>query len=171
MGVGVPSHHGQRLVVQGRVADDPAATNLLPGQLELGFDKGQDTHVCAEQGKQRREEESERDKRGVYNGQIDGFGDLRRSQMAGITPFKNHYPPILAEFPVEQAVPNVDAVDPRRPKLQQAIRETAGRTANIGAYQTAWINLQGLQAGLKFLASAADVASPWPDRDRCVSWY
>ena len=73
------------------------------------------------------------DEADIAHRKIHGFADLIEGQMARVDAFVHHHARIVAQFPVELSVPDVDGMHADRSVLQQAIGEAAGGRADIQA--------------------------------------
>ena len=85
---------------------------------------------------------------------------IRGLKIARVHAFPHHHARIVAQFPIELAVADVDGPDARRAALQQAIRESAGGRADIEADQPVDIDREMIQRGGQLESAAADVGHP-----------
>ena len=98
----------------GRVAHDAAPGHRVPAQLELGLEEGDDLGPRGDPSN-RRHHQAEGDEREIEGDQarrLAGEG----VQMAEVGPVEDRDPLILGQPGQELAVPDVDRVDPRRPR-------------------------------------------------------
>src|SRR5665213_694447 len=78
--------------------------------------------------------------------------------MTRVESLANRHSRIVAQFPVELPAAHIDRIDLRSPRPQQTIRKTAGRSAEVRAYEARGGNRKGLQRALKLQSSAAGIA-------------
>ena len=90
---------------------------------------------------QRREKhQAERDERDVRHDEVDRLRKI--DTLARVHPFHHHDARILAQLPVELALPDVDRVDPDGAALQQAVGEAAGGRADVERHATGDVEAQ-----------------------------
>ena len=106
--------------------DYATGLDILPGEFELRFDQGNDRKLVGKEAKDCRQNDGQGDKGEIEDGEIQrGIVDLRRGDAAGIEPFNDLDPGVLAEFPGQLAVPDINGKDFFRATLEQAVGESA----------------------------------------------
>ena len=108
-------------------------SDLLSPRLELGLDEGHHFRLRSEQGAHRGENLGKRDKRDVDRRKGNLFRDLRPRRIAYVGLLETHDAIVVSQLPVELTVAHIDRIDLHGPLLQHAVRETAGRCADIHA--------------------------------------
>ena len=76
---------------------------------------------------------------------------------------------VLAEFPVDQAIPDVNGVDALGSPLQEAVGETPGRTTDVKRDQTAWLDGERVEGGRQFFSGPTDKGGGTFDLKACVT--
>src|SRR5947208_325839 len=96
-----------------------------------------------------------RDEGNIYNDKIYGFRKVFRTQFARVALDRSHER-ILTQLPVKLFHVHVYGIDPGRAMLEQAIRETTVRSADIQANAPARVDGRVLQSAFHLYATAAD---------------
>ena len=141
---GEAQHRGAQLLRAGRhgaqrgaprlgVAHHAAAAHVLAAGLELRLDHRERVEALGGARQHGREHLAQRDEADVEHDQVGRVGQLRRLQRAGVGALDHRHPRVLAQRPVELAVGDVERDDVLRARLQQAVREPAGRGADVEA--------------------------------------
>ena len=142
--------------MQGSISDDSSRPHHFPGQLKLRLDERQNANCVTEKGQQRSKKRFQRDERGVYHGQIKGFGYLLAGQVTGIGALKDNHAPVLPQLPVKKTIADINAVHLFRTMLEQAVGKPAGGTSNIGADISMGIDPCSRKTGIEFITAATD---------------
>ena len=120
-----------------RVTDHAALAHPGGSHLELGFHQQHRLRRAHQQAPQRRQHPRQRDERHIGHGQIGpwvlGAIKVGGFQVAQVGAFPQHHAGICAQRPGRLAVAHIDAVDQRRPVLEQAVAEATGGDAPIQA--------------------------------------
>ena len=81
------------------------------------------------------------------------------NQFTGVGFFHDHHARILPQFPRKLRVSDVHRIDPGRAALQEAIREPAGRSAEVNDGLPGDIQFEELQGVFEFETATADIFS------------
>lgn len=146
------------LLVDVFVADDSAFADVFGAGFELGFDENDALGPRGEQFEEGWEDEFEGDEGAVGGEEFGGFGELAGGEVADVDAFEDGDAGVLAEFPRELAVADVDSVNPGGAVLQEAVGETAGGGADVDGDLAGDVERPGFEGGFEFGAAAADVA-------------
>ena len=138
------AHLGQRARPRRLVAHDPPFSDVGPPHLELRLDRARSPAppawptAAAPAAPAQRDERHVDDDRSTRAGSRSG-GAVRMSSV------DHPHPRIRRHLPVELPVPHVDAVDARRPALQQAVGETARRRPDVERGEPARIDAERVE--------------------------
>ena len=143
--------------MQRRVGDDAAAADVFGLQLELGFDQGEDHSRWSYQLEGVRQDQSQRDEGDVDHAKVDRLGNVGAREVAGVQMFAHDHARIVADFPGELAVADVDRVNLRRAALQEAIGEAAGGRADVERGHAGGIDREMIERAFEFQSAAADI--------------
>lgn len=141
---------------QERVADDAPLAQLVATHLELRLDHGQHVAGWREQRVGRRQELLEADEAGVDDHQGHRLGQRVRGEMARVGALHDHDPRVLTQAVVQLPVAYVDGVDARRPALQEAVGEAAGRRTEVSGQAPGRVIGEGLERAGQLDAAARD---------------
>ena len=100
------------------------------------------------------------------HGDVDPVRDAAAVVMADVRPFDADDPGILPEFPGELAVADVDGIDLRCPRLEEAVGEAAGGGPDVEGDQALDGKAEGIEGAPEFEAAPADIGvlfAPDPD--------
>src|SRR3972149_3882201 len=115
----------------------------------------------------RRQDARQRDKRDIDRREIDEFGHHALVQVRRVGPLQHHHAGVPPQAPVQLPRPYVYRVDLRGTVLQQTIRESTGRGADVQRDRALHRDVEGPQRVLQFLAAPADGLRPaWLNGDR-----
>src|SRR5262249_14468782 len=120
-----------RFFMQRGLANNPAAADIAAFQFKLRFDQGQNHTVRSYQLERARQDQSQRDKRNVDHAKIDILRNMLARKKSRIHFFDYRYARIVSEFPRQLTMADIDRKNFRGATLQQTIRESAGRSANV----------------------------------------
>jgi 4-hydroxybenzoate polyprenyltransferase len=145
------------------VAYDAPFAYLFTPSLELGFHQGDHLATRGQPESCLGQQQAQRDKRCIHGHEVQR---LRQTlQVASVGSLHDHDARILAQPPVELAVPNINGIDPCSPMLQEAIRETPCRSAHISHRPARRRNLKGAQSFFQFEPTATDVGQAKAQRE------
>ena len=136
------------------IADDAAATDGGAVELELRLDEQNEVGARSGERDERGENFGEADKRQVGGDKLGRFGDVRGDQKARVL-FDGDDARVLAKFPSELAGGDVDGVDAKGARLQQAIGKAAGRAPDVDTDQPGGIHAEVFQRSREFCAGTA----------------
>ena len=103
-----------------------------------------------------RQYEGQGNKGHVYHGEINRLGNERPVYVPDIGPLEQDDSRVLAEFPVDKAIPDVNGVDALGSPLQETVGETPGRTTDVKRDQTAWIDGERVESRRQFFSGPTD---------------
>src|SRR6266851_6915352 len=147
------------------VSHDATGANLLAAQFELRFDEDEKAGAGFCRCYCGRNYLPDRDERNINHHDVDAFGKVFNPQFTRI-PLDGNNARILPQLPVKLFHVYVDSVDARCAVLQQAIRETAVRSADIQANARRWLNRKVFQRAFEFCSTAAgELLQPAGDFD------
>src|SRR5918998_1255984 len=149
-----------------RVADEAAAAYQIRSRLELGLDEDERLPQRGRRGEQRPQRDPERDKREVGHQKIGGKGQILAPQMPHVCPLEYSDLLVLAQRPVELAVPDVHGDHPPRPALEEDVREAAGRCAGIQARPSLDVYPKIVEGSVEFLPRPGDETVTLNHRER-----
>ena len=98
-----------------------------------------------------------RDEAGIANRQVELLRDLFRGEIARVDALADHHARIVAQFPIELAVADVDGPHARGAALQQTIGEAAGGASDVQTNLAADIDTEMIQRGSQLDTAAADI--------------
>ena len=142
----------------GRVSDDAALAHFAAAHFELRLDERDGGRALGEAGGERREDLRQRDERHVHGRQVEEGGELFGGKLAGVLPFDDDDARVLAQFPRQLIVTDVDSPYARRAVLQQAVCEAAGGRADVQARLTSHVEVERAERRFELQAAATDVA-------------
>jgi len=118
-------------------------------QFIVRFEKRDDASAGFQPASRRRNNQPLRRECYVYDYQIDGF--VRRVGIECVGPFHHDDALVGPQFPRQFAVAGINGKDFLRPRLEQAVGESADVSAEIRAGQTGNIQTEGFQGGAERL--------------------
>ncbi len=143
--------------MDGGIGDDTgAAVGLGLAGLELGFDEGDDAAAGPDQGGERGKDLPQGDERAIGDGEVEGQlvrGEVGGGQLPGIGPFEDGDAWVLAEFPGELAMADIDGMNGVGAVLEEAVGEPAGTGAEIEGAETGYRDGEVEEGVLEFMAA------------------
>src|SRR5687768_16480382 len=139
------------------VPDDAALADGFAASLELRLDEGHDFTPWRYQIEDRGENLLERDERDVDGSQRRSFLEETRIDRPGVHALHDHDPRVATQLLVELTSPYVDGVDTGSDVLQQAVREPAGRCADVHAHPASRIDLELVERMRELFSTTAHV--------------
>ncbi len=109
----------------------PPLPTMRAAGLELRLDQRDKRRPLAGERKRRRQHRRQPDKARVADDEIDRFGDVLAAQSACVYPLANDDTRILAQFPGQLAMPDIDRINAPRTARQQHVGKAAGRCPDI----------------------------------------
>src|SRR5439155_10064421 len=132
----------------------PLAHPALP-DFKLRLEQCDQPAVRSDQLQHLRDHDRERDERHINHrqgGRLRQFGRVERTDIA---PLQVDHSRVLAQRPGKLAVTHIYGKDLSCAVLEQAIGESAGRSANIESDGTSNVEVEGAQRRLQLLSAAA----------------
>src|SRR5579859_746488 len=143
-----------------RIPDNARAfIGLRFSGFKLRFDQREDLTGSPYQCNAGRDDFAQRYERAVDHHQVDRLEWRRetcRSELARIDSFHHYHPGITAQFPGKLSLPDVDGIYPASPVLQQAVRESSRRRAQIKGGDLLHVQAEFLERMFQFQPAAAD---------------
>src|SRR5207249_11154827 len=134
--------------------------------FELRFDQGDDVARRAQKITDPREHQAQGDEGNVDDGEVRRCGEL--DEAADIDPLQDDHAGVLAKFPRQLSVADVDRDHPLRATLQEDVCKAAGRRTHIEAVTAARIDGEGVECRRQLLPTSADVIPRAGEFDRLV---
>ncbi len=94
--------------------------------FELRLDEGHHSSAVAQERYHTRQDQRQGNKGHIDHGEINRLRNQGPVYVPDIGPLKQDNPCVLAEFPIDEAVPDVHGVDAFGPPLQEAVGESPG---------------------------------------------
>ena len=94
-----------------------------------------------------RQHEGQGNKGHVYHGEINRLGNEQPVYVPDIGPLEQNDSRVLAEFPVDQTISDVNGVDALGSPLQETVGKPAGRTTDIKRDKTACMDRERVEGG------------------------
>ena len=130
------------------------ADGLAPG-LELRLDERDDVAAIAQLCERWRKRETQRDERDVGDHEIHGLFDGHT--LARVHALVDDDARVLAQAPIELALPDVDGVHARGSALQQHIGEATGRRADVDGDLSGHVEAERVEGTGQLVTTARDV--------------
>ena len=156
------------LCVQGGVANDAAASDVVAADFELGFYENDPVGFRFCDGEERGNKECDGNEADVADNDIHLLADIGERQIARVGFLVKFYAWVSAKFPIDLAGASVDSVNPRGSVLQEAIGKAAGGSTDVETYFFRGGNVKGRESGFQFQAAAAHVAKGLQHFEVCV---
>ena len=134
------SHSFHHALVHGGIQHEPAAANLVASRLELRLDQRHHVRTGAEQRRNRREDQAQRDERHVDGDDIHRTRQMRGQQVARVHPFDDEDARVVAQPPVELPMSHVERDDVVGATLQEHISEPARRCPDVEPVAPAYLD-------------------------------
>ena len=154
----------------GRRVAHHAVIGRALADLELGLDEGDDrgAGLAPERGRDRPEDESERDERHVDHRQLDRLAEGLGAQGPDVRPIVDDDARIAGDPVGELAPTDINGVDPGGAALQQNIAEPPGRRAGIEADEPGRVDPERVKGRHELVTTATHVWIGGDERDREV---
>jgi hypothetical protein len=130
-----------------RITNYSAWSYFTFAHFKLRFDQRNDTPTFGQQRNDGREDGGCGNKRNVHDREVETFGEILQRQKPRVDALTDLDPAIGSQAPIDLIVSDIDCHDPTRAVLQQAVSETACRSAYVKAEQASGINLEMLECG------------------------
>jgi len=143
-------------LVDRRIAHDTALANMLAAGFELGLDQRDQCGALGSERERRRQNRRETDKTRVAGNDVDRLGDLPARQRAGVQALMDDDARVLAQFPSELTMTDINGVNPARAALQQHVGKPAGRSADIQCGPTRYLDAKMIERMNELNAAARD---------------
>src|SRR3546814_17416919 len=114
-----------------RVAHDALLADLVPRGLELRLDERDQPRAGPGEGERHRQHFRQRDKAGIADDQVDGFGNMLRGQDTRARLFMDDDAVVLPQLPRELVGPRIDGMDAAHAAVQQHVGKAASRRAAV----------------------------------------
>ena len=155
------NNHLNCLDVGLRVPDHTTSTNPLPAHLKLGFHQNECLRLrSGQQASQGRKNQTQGYEGHIGDRQGRPWISLRKElvslQMTQVRPLPQHHSRIRSQAPGRLAIADINAIDPRRSVLQQAIREPSGGDPAVQADAAVHVDRKGCQSSQQLLATPGD---------------
>ena len=134
----------------------------------MGFDKRNHESVRLQQLKRGWQDQSQRNKADVRDGDPYALPEISLAEVAAVEPFLHDDARILTDFPVQLAVSDIDGVHLRRPVLQKAIGESSGGCADVEGDPPGRVDIKCGERAFKFQSTATDEFFSAMHGDLCV---
>src|ERR1043166_1658412 len=100
-------------------------------QFKLRFDQGQDNAGGPDQLERARQDKSQGNKGNIDHAKIDKFRDMLAGKKTRVRLLTNNDTRIVADFPRELSLADINRINLLCPALQKAISESTGRRADV----------------------------------------
>src|SRR2546428_4573232 len=154
-----------RRPVMYRVADDAALPDMLPSDLELRLHQSDDFPARGEDAEHRGKDLLERDERHIDDRERGLLAEDPRVEGPRVGVFHHDDALVFAEPRVELARADVHGVYARGATLEQAVGESAGRSADVQADTSGHLDLEAVDRVHELLAPTAHVRGASPQLD------
>ena len=142
----------------GRVPEKPALADCLAPRLELRLDEQHRKGARSGERERRRQGEPQRNEADVADDGADrGAAEVIRRQVAGVEAFQIGDTRIRGEVGVKLSVADIDAMHMRGAALEQHLRETARRGADVERSRPAGSKRKPSSAAISFSAARGHV--------------
>src|SRR3989304_5440712 len=138
------------IVLLGGEPPAPPAPPRPPPRLKLRLHQGDDRPPRAHASPHRRQDARQRNKRDIDRREIDEFGNHALVQGRRVGPLQHHHAGVPPQAPVQLPRPYVYRVALRGTVLQQTIRESTGRGADVQRDRALHRDVEGPQRVLQF---------------------
>ena len=137
-----------------RVADDAALPHVLPSCLELRLDEDERLPAGPGESERRRKRRADGDEGDVGHDELGREREL--AHRARVRPLEHRDPRVVAQARVQLAVAHVEGDHPRRPALQEHVRESTRGRADVQGVPPANVEAEHVERVLELLAPARD---------------
>src|SRR5579883_1046286 len=152
-------------LVEGRIADNSALSDLSFPDFELRLDQYNRLPAGPEQRNRGRQDQRDGDKADIAADEVDLLADVFEFQLAGVDAFVENDAGVGAERPHQLAGADVDGVNARGAGLQQSVGEAAGGGSDVERGLAGYIQRPVPKRAGEFEAAAADIRRPGEDFD------
>ncbi len=136
---------------------DAVLADARPPDLKLRLCKADDASPGLEPGRRHGQDEAQGDEGHVDADEVGILRHLLARQVAHVETFQADDPLVRAQLPGQLPLPHVDGVDAGGPSLQHAVREPAGRGADVHADATPHGKRPQVERFLEFQAATPHV--------------
>lgn len=156
---------GQETQMDLRIEQEAAFLDFVPAGFEVGFKEDHAVGGRGQEGKDRRDNFQNRNKRDVHDQEADRFRDIFRGEGPGVGAFEEDNVRTVPQFGVELAVSDIDGVDSGRAAIEEDLSKPAAARADVQADFAGAGDLKPLKGRRQFFRAAADPLRPRFDPD------